>query len=122
MNVNEGIPSYRNELERFLTHMIMWEMGIVPLDELEGGVDKILVQMSPEDEKSARRKFRKIWRNLSKSGNKNFQKYTLGRGSNSPTPWQKLSRKRMVQYEVMRVLFQKIREIKRKSEHSGESS
>ena len=121
MVMNEGIPTYRNTLERFLTHMIMWEMGIIPLDELEGGVDKILLQMSPEDERVARRKFRKRWRKVGEKGNKNFQTYTLGRGSETPTPWQKLSRKRMVQYEVMRILFQKMREMKRKSEQSGET-
>lgn len=81
--------------------------GIVPIDTVYSDVNKILEKLTPEEQRAARRKFRKLWRKVARERAKKHSLYvrkTVGLGTPVPTKAMKKTRK----YEVMTYFSSKI--------------
>ena len=81
-------------------------MGIAPIDVVHHDANRALASLSPEDQRIAKRKFRKLWRSLARgmlatSGPKSVQRQ-LGLGAEFPTKSQKNNRKARVSLEIAR--------------------
>jgi len=57
-----------SDIKRFLVHNAMFEAGIVPIDieTISYDIGRALKDLSPEDARKYKRKFRKLWRKIAK--------------------------------------------------------
>lgn len=92
-------PSIWNALEKPLAWSICFQNGIIPIDSVAGDMRKVLKKLSPEDERIAKRKFRKQWRKLAKKKTKRNKFESKNR---APTTRQQHERKLMVVQDVSR--------------------
>lgn len=90
-------------LDRVFIHTVMFNVGIIPMEDPGHDVSRVLAQLSPEDARKARRKFRKLWRKEIKSEQKKSHsrdaawiKKQVGQGSVKPSRSQKILRKSIV--------------------------
>lgn len=83
---------------------VMFEMGIVPIDDVTKDVSRALDNVSPEEARTKKRKFRKLWRqaaadckrrHLGRHG-KGTGPEMLGMGKHNPSRKNMLERKRLV--------------------------
>lgn len=49
-------------LDKMLLFHVMFEMGIIPIEDIEFDFRRILDQFTPEEARKSKRKFRKLWR------------------------------------------------------------
>ena len=92
--------SKMGELEKMLVSTVMLELGIVPLDNTKIDITEALSRSSPDDIRTMKRKFRKVWRKAAKKlGCYNTQE--VGVKDSHPTKGQKARRKQMVLGEVL---------------------
>lgn len=83
---------------------IMFDMGIIPIDDTTKDMDRVLSQVSPEEAREKKRKFRKLWRKAAAElKRKNIGRYgkgsgyqMLGTGKHMPSKKNMLERKRLV--------------------------
>lgn len=62
-------------LQKFTMYRLAFDLGIVPLEPDAGDVNCALKDTSPQDARVAKRKFRKLWRRISKGGHKPASHY-----------------------------------------------
>jgi hypothetical protein len=84
-----------NEVERLFIYHSMISAGIIPLEDPDVNVNKVLKTLSPEDAKKLKRKFRKLWRRLA-SRHTDERYDPCGIGAQKPSRWQKYARKDIV--------------------------
>lgn len=118
------------DVDKAFIYYVMFEKGIVPMENPSMDMTRALKDISPEEARTFKRKFRKVWRKAWKKvieqGNKHAVKYqtaALGVGKKSPTRAEKLARKSMVfnlvwqdQIKPMLAEFEKV---KRERDVSG---
>jgi len=54
------------EVDRAFIHSIMFELGILPIEKTTLDMQRALKQLSPEEARQLKRKFRKLWRKAMK--------------------------------------------------------
>lgn len=54
------------EVDRAFIHSIMFELGIIPIEKATLDFQRALKQLSPEEARQLKRKFRKLWRKAMK--------------------------------------------------------
>lgn len=91
------------EVERALIHAVMFEAGIVPMEEPRHDMRRALEQLPPDEARAMKRKFRKLWRRAMrdklvglKAPQVRFVKRVLGVGQQSPSRAVRTARKEMV--------------------------
>lgn len=93
-----------NHLLKILMNTAYHELGIAPIEYTIHDYNKLLKDLPPDEARSLKRKFRKVWRSLVKQSDprlvETFSRQ-LGLGATSPTKQQKNSRKREVHRRVM---------------------
>lgn len=111
---NRPPPRRRDDLrpvDKAFIHSVMFEMGILPIEDPTLDMRVPLRQLSPEEARVIKRKFRKLWRRLMKqqvaaAGGKQgeAQKKALGTklgvGKHVPSRAERLERKRLVYERV----------------------
>ena len=96
-----------DELERMLRLQVCMELGIVPLlgaDDVNKDVLRALRDVSPEESRALRRKFRKAWRREAKNSARLLRQEKLGvagLGMSVPDKRAKKERKWMVMMAVI---------------------
>jgi hypothetical protein len=107
-------PKNRGELrpvDKVFIHSVMFEMGILPIEDPTLDMRVPLRQMSPEEARIIKRKFRKLWRKYMRAqvGNPNGTQgrtkekavqQKLGVGKHVPSRAERLERKRLVYKKV----------------------
>lgn len=66
---------YDSDLQKFMMYRLAFERGIVPLEPDAGDVNRVLRDTSPQEARAAKRKFRKLWRKISRGGYKPASHY-----------------------------------------------
>lgn len=93
------------DVDRAFIYHVMFQAGIVPMETPDMDMTRPLKDISPEEARVFKRKFRKVWRKLAKKqlaeknapkSLKDRTKKHLGIGSKSPSRAEKLARKQMV--------------------------
>lgn len=90
------------EHERVIMTTLMFNRGLIPIENTMHDVGRVLKQLPATDALKAKRKFRKEWRKLAKKrakAMKNGEKRTsrmYGIGNKNPTRWEREARKRLV--------------------------
>lgn len=59
--------NHLREVERVFIHAVMLQLGILPMENAELDMGRVLHQLEPEEARKFRRKFRKIWRQQMKA-------------------------------------------------------
>jgi hypothetical protein len=104
------VPKSRDDLrpvDKAFIHSIMFEMGVLPIEDPTLDMRVPLRQMTPEESRVIKRKFRKLWRKCMRQeiGNPNGKlaetralvaKKQLGVGKHVPSRAERLERKRLV--------------------------
>jgi hypothetical protein len=95
-----------DEIDRLLTHEVMHELGILPLNIAACNVKKMLDTLDEVDATPARRKFRKLWRMLANAErcSADTRKARYGLGSANPTIMQRTARKQLVLVHVKKLV------------------
>lgn len=108
-------PKHREDLrpvDKAFIHSVMFEMGILPIEDPTLDMRVPLRQLSPEEARVIKRKFRKLWRRLMKrqvdaaGGGKQGETQQkvlnskLGVGKHVPSRAERLERKRLVYERV----------------------
>lgn len=107
-------PKSRDELrpvDKAFIHSVMFELGILPIEDPTLDMRVPLRQMSPEEARVIKRKFRKLWRKLMRAqvGNPKGKQgeakaaqaqQKLGVGKHVPSRHERLERKRLVYERV----------------------
>lgn len=94
-----------------MAHQEAYDVGIVPLDtRFLHDMSRSLSQLSPEESRKLRRKFRKLWRKLAKGNNQVITASNLmlesatanhvGLGCKNPTRYHSAGRKTLVYREL----------------------
>lgn len=96
----------RDIVTMFLMESVFHEAGLVPIKTIHHDYNRILSDLSPDEARTARRKFRKMWRRtasqlIKKKVASRYIKQTLGIGSERPTRSQKNTRKTIVLGHVL---------------------
>ena len=110
--------SEMSPIEKMFVQSVMFEHGIVPIENIRFDVSRALAATSPEEARILRRKFRKMWRKLARESKTNQLKFGRGRtdaeqkliqsqidkrlgvGKRTPTKQERTERKRLVFNEV----------------------
>jgi hypothetical protein len=97
------------DIERIFLLGTMLDNGIVPYEDSNANISPLLSQLSKEDARKARRKFRKLWRKAMTSEAKSFfsnqrLKSELGVGNKVPTTAQIRARKIVVLQNLFRTV------------------
>lgn len=98
--------------ERAVLTALMFERGLIPIDNTSHDMSRALDQLTPEDARKLKRKFRKVWRRLArqealKMGRKEpetWMKQRYGAGKTNPSRVDREARKRAVQEHFYRDL------------------
>lgn len=102
-------PTRKEDLravDRAFIHSVMFGAGIVPIEDPKMDIRRALGQLTADESRVLKRKFRKLWRKYMKaeSGKTNFKTNrvlgALGVGKRVPSRSEKLARKKLV-YEQM---------------------
>lgn len=94
--------SIREIRDRMFIHYVALELGIVPLEDVDVDIRTGLSQLSPEEARRMKRKFRKLWRRYAREEegrsvyNKKYARMRLGMGTRVPSRAQKKARKELV--------------------------
>lgn len=105
MKTMTRLPPFSREqfrdVDRALLSAAGFEAGIIPIEQPEHDMTRVLAQLSPEDAQKMKRKFRKLWRKMvrEKKDAPRMQAAIAnqaGMGAKKPTKAQKLARKRLV--------------------------
>lgn len=97
-----------NPVDKALLHSVMLELGIAPMIDPLHDMRRGITQLSAEDNRATKRKFRKLWRKAmrqklldtkSPAAQKLLQT-KLGSGVANPTSAQRLERKRLVMGQI----------------------
>lgn len=96
----------RDIVTMFLMETVFHEAGLAPIKTIHHDYNRILADLSPEEARIAKRKFRKLWRRtakylIEKKINGRYMKQTLGIGAERPTRSQKNTRKTIVLGHVL---------------------
>lgn len=84
MSANKTMEQVRNDL--LLQHLSL-EKGIIPISLMGEERDAAMASLSPEEQRVAKRKYRKLWRKAAKSKKASkADKRKLGFGAGSRTP------------------------------------
>lgn len=100
--------------ERALLQALMFQEGVLPIEVVRHDMRRYLDQMSPDDARKVRRKFRKLWRKLARSeesGNPLSAKIRTriyGQGKTQPNRDNLEARKRLVQEHFLTDLIRPI--------------
>lgn len=102
-------PRRRDDLrpvDKAFIHQVMFELGILPIEDPTLDMRVPLKQLSPEEARVLKRKFRKLWRKCMKAeigpagkmadARKKAAESKLGVGKHVPSRAERLARKRMV--------------------------
>lgn len=103
MGKNENL----RDIDRIFIYTTMLQMGIVPMEDTKFDIRRALKDMSPEDARTFKRKFRKLWRKAikdkaNKSGTKSKVAVAqglnvrLGTGKHVPSRSERNARKQIV--------------------------
>lgn len=96
------------DVDKALVHHVMFSEGIVPIEQVEHDIRRTLKNVTPEEARKLKRKFRKLWRKIAKSqlnAEKNSSRFAalkasadrhLGKGKRVPSRWERTERKRLV--------------------------
>jgi hypothetical protein len=55
---------YTSPIRRFVTHAVMLQAGIVPMEIVGADINRCLAGLDPADARRMKRKFRKMWRSI----------------------------------------------------------
>lgn len=93
--------------ERAVLSAVMFEAGVVPIDNTNHDMRRGLKELPPDDARALKRKFRKVWRKLAKEEARKMGKPAAqaqswltnryGAGKSNPSRSDKEARKRIVQ-------------------------
>ena len=95
------------DVDRAFIHSVMFQMGILPIEKTTLDMQRALKQLSPEEARQLKRKFRKVWRKAMKKEVGNPQgkraetkeqaaKQRLGVGKPVPSRTERNARKQLV--------------------------
>lgn len=93
------------DVDRALIHSVMFQMGILPMEKTDLDMRRALAQLSPEEARTLKRKFRKLWRKAMRANVGNGKtrvakeqsaKATLGVGKHVPSRAERNARKKLV--------------------------
>jgi len=101
-----------------LAHQEAYDAGIVPPDkDFSHDMNNILSQLTPEESRRVRRKFRKLWRKLARYNpiltadeliRSSDTSRRTGLGIKEPTRWHRAARKAVVHWELYKRARQKL--------------
>ncbi len=109
------LPKHLKETERAVLMTVMFQAGILPLEDAQHDQRRVLEQMDPAEARKLKRKFRKVWRKLAKqegikSASKtvaaatdlktrqnSYMERQYGKGKNNPSRHERQQRKKLVQ-------------------------
>jgi hypothetical protein len=95
-----------NQLEKILMQNLYITAGLAPCTEVFQDMTRVLSTLTADEQRKAKRKFRKIWRKLAASKNHPFYATkSLGLGSTHPTKAQKKARKWEVDVHLTRKMI-----------------
>lgn len=125
MKREKSMETIRNEL--LLQHLSL-EEGILPIQLVAEEREAAMASLSPEEQRKAKRKYRKMWRKLARAERKPLHKNRLGYGNLKPSEehpsaggvphdFHRTQRKSVVYLE----LFTRLLEIVRKIEGNEDS-
>ncbi len=85
-------------VDRAFIHSAMFEIGIIPIESSALDMRIALRQMSPEDARTVKRKFRKLWRKYvrSRPSSDRWTSSAAGLGKRTPSRLEKKFRKQIV--------------------------
>lgn len=98
-------------VDKAFIHSIMFEMGVLPIEDPRLDMNVPLRQLSAEEARLLKRKFRKLWRKYMRENmgdpnaknaqaRDNFVKIRLGVGKQVPSRAERLERKKLVYTKV----------------------
>lgn len=110
MNPNLKDGKHLREVDRALIQMVMLELGILPMENTQLDMRRALQQLDPEQARTFRRKFRKVWRKAmaasvahggapmtkSQQNQEDALKRRLGVGKQVPSRSERNARKKLV--------------------------
>jgi hypothetical protein len=99
--------TYDNPIKKFFMTTVAFQKGIVPIESPLHDVNRALATLSPEEARTAKRKFRKLWRKLAagvKKAGKNPRQVDnrFGFKTQAPSKSQKTNRKTLVALHISR--------------------
>jgi hypothetical protein len=104
--------SQLNQLEKILMQNLYITAGLAPCTDVFQDMTKMLSTLSVDEQRKAKRKFRKMWRKLAASKSHPFYAIkSLGLGSTHPTKAQKKARKWEVDVHMTRKMISIKRQI-----------
>ena len=66
-NVNATPRANLRDVDRTFIQTVMFQCGILPMEKTDLDMRRALAQMTPEDARIVKRKFRKLWRKASET-------------------------------------------------------
>lgn len=107
-------PRSREELrpvDKAFIHTVMFELGILPIEDPVLDMRVPLRQLTPEEARVVKRKFRKLWRKLARdraaraggksgAGKQQAVQKEYGMGKQQPSRAERLARKRLVYEQI----------------------
>lgn len=104
------------EVDRAFIHTIMFELGILPMEKTTLDMQRALKQLTPEEARQLKRKFRKLWRKAMKKevgspkgkradAKEQAAKSRLGVGKAVPSRTERNARKQLVFDQVWKEII-----------------
>jgi hypothetical protein len=94
------------DVDRVLIQTVMFQMGILPMEKTDLDMRRALQQLSPDEARTLKRKFRKLWRKAMRAeiGNgkktrdsrEHSAKHRYGVGKHVPSRAERTARKKLV--------------------------
>ncbi len=107
------------DIEKALMYEISFSLGILPIENVHADMSRALKDLSPEEARAFKRKFRKVWKKTFKQMVAQHQKLygkkhaaafvkrmndVVGLGKKNPTKNEKIARKNFVSREIFSVI------------------
>lgn len=102
MTNTKGPPKELRDVERTFVQVVMFEVGIVPMEKTGLDMRRALKQVEPDEARKLRRKFRKVWRKAAAAAVAQGSlptaaaKSKLGMGKKVPSRAERNARKQLV--------------------------
>lgn len=98
----KGPPKELRDVERTFVQVVMFEVGIIPMEKTALDMRRALKQLEPDEARKARRRFRKVWRRAAAAAiaqgsmPESAAKGRLGMGKKVPSRMERNARKQLV--------------------------
>lgn len=86
-------------------------LGIIPIEREDESIHKKIANLTSEEVRKAKRKFRKLWKKISKRYENTIYENLIGKGAPDPDPMHMQYRKRIVLANIERWINKTLRDM-----------